>query len=371
MIPENLAELVTFVPNKAEPIHNWFYYKEGYSKKFVEWAVKEFELEGPILDPFCGVGTTLLACKQLGLESVGFDVSPLAALVAGAKTRDYKIGELEKALSEFRELKPTQVGKFPNKKIRRLFREKQLDDIYYYYKRIKEMRDERSRNFFLLALIDTTSRVANVVKVGGSLRKQKKPAMPVKKLFLGKVKKMLIDLKHASQKGPEPKVFEADARKTRLEENSVGCVITSPPYLNKIEYTSVYKLELGLFFREQETRLRAHIQDKATPRDVGTKMPLVAKAYFEDLNNVLENMFHYLRPGGKAIIVVGGGCFPYETVESDDILIEEAKKVGFKKLDKIVARTVLCMRNRTTKVGAVRESVLVLEKPKGEELKAP
>jgi len=363
MVPKDLAELVTFVPNKVEPIHNWFYYKEGYSKKFVEWAVKEFGLQGPVVDPFCGVGTTLLACKQLGLESIGFDVSPLAALVAKVKTRDYKIGELEKVLAEFRELKPRPVGKFQNKKIRRLFREKQLDDIYYYYKRIKEVKDEKVANFFLLALIDTTARVANVIKVGGSLRKQKKPAMPVKKLFLGKVKKMVLDLKKVQESGPEPKVVEGDARMESLEENSAGAVVTSPPYLNKIEYTSVYKLELGLFFREQETRLRAHIQDKATPRDSGTKMPLIARAYFEDMKRVLENMFGYLRPGGKAVIVVGGGCFPYETVESDDELVRIGKEVGFKKLDKVVARKVLCMRNRTTKVGTVRESVLVLEKP--------
>lgn len=363
MVPENLAELVTFVPNKAEPIHNWFYYKEGFSRGFVEWTVREFGLKGRVCDPFCGVGTTLLACRQLGLESVGFDVSPLAAFVAEAKTRDYDIGELESVLSEFRQLKPRPVGKFPNKRVRRLFRERQLDDIYYYYKRINEVKDERVRNFLLLALIDTSSRVANVVKVGGSLRKQKKPEMPVKKLFLGKAKKMVLDLKRASPKGPEPEVFEGDARIVRLEEGSVGAVITSPPYLNKIEYTSVYKMELGLFFREQETRLRAHIQDRATGRDFATKMPLVAKAYFEDMEKVLKNMLFYLRPGGRAVVVVGGGCFPYETVESDDELVGIAERMGFRKVDKVVARRVLCMRNRTTKVGTVRESVLVLEKP--------
>src|SRR3989344_5054199 len=79
MIPSNLAELVTFVPNKTEPIHNWFYYKEGFAKKLVEWAVSEFKLEEPILDCFCGVGTTLLTAKELDLKSIGFDASPLAA----------------------------------------------------------------------------------------------------------------------------------------------------------------------------------------------------------------------------------------------------------------------------------------------------
>ena len=92
-------------------------------------------------------------------------------------------------------------------------------------------------------------------------------------------------------------------------------------------------------------------------------MPLVAKAYFDDMKKVLANMFKFLKPGGKAVSVVGGGCFPYDVVESDDILVEEAEKIGFKKLDKIVVREVHCMRNRTIKVGTVRESILVLEKP--------
>jgi len=316
-----------------------------------------------VLDPFCGVGTTLLACRQLGLESTGLDVSPLAAFVAEAKTRNYDVGAVEAELGRFGQKMPRPAGKFQNKAVRRLFYEKQLDDIYFYWKEIQGIADSRVRALFQLALVDTAGRVANVVKVGGSLRKQKKPKMPVKKLFLGKVKKMALDLKACGLAGPEPMVFEADARNAKLEGNFFGSVITSPPYLNKIEYTSVYKMELGLFFQGQETRLRAHIQDGATGRDFETRMPLVAKAYFDDMGKVLGNMFRWLKPGGKAVIVVGGGCFPYETVESDDELVRIGKGIGFRLVDKIVARKVMCMRNRTTKVGEVRESVLVLEKP--------
>ncbi|MBN1940764.1 MAG: hypothetical protein JW772_01125 [Candidatus Diapherotrites archaeon] len=363
MIPENIAELVTFVPNKTELIHNWFYYKEGFAKKFVEWCIKEFELEEPILDPFCGVGTTLLTAKQLGLESIGFDVSPLAAFVSEAKTRKYNTAELEKQLEEFAKLLPKQIGKFPNKHIRRLFREKNLDDIYFYYKKIQEITDSRTRKLFLLALIDTTSRVANVVKIGGSLRKQKKQEMNVKKLLLGKIRRMIEDLKKTQLPEIEPEIFEADARITKLKENSIGAIITSPPYLNKIEYTSVYKMELGLFFGEQETKLRAHIADAPSGKDFETKLPLIARAYFEDMEKAMRNWFHALKAGGKAIIVVGGGCFPYETIESDDELIKIGEKIGFKLLQKIVARKILCMRNRTIKVGTVRESLIVLEKP--------
>src|SRR3989344_4676176 len=99
---KELAEWVSFVPNKTKPIHNWLYYKEGFSEEFVHWALREFELQAPVLDPFCGVGTTLLACKKKGVPSIGTDVSPLAVLASQAKTRAYDWKELQ---NEFEKLK--------------------------------------------------------------------------------------------------------------------------------------------------------------------------------------------------------------------------------------------------------------------------
>ncbi|MBI5884921.1 hypothetical protein HZB89_02370, partial [archaeon] len=86
-----LGELATFTPNKFTPIHNWLYYKEGYARELVYLLIKELGLHegGLVLDPFCGVGTTLLACREKGLNAVGFDVSPVALLAARVKARDY------------------------------------------------------------------------------------------------------------------------------------------------------------------------------------------------------------------------------------------------------------------------------------------
>ena len=57
-----------------------------------------------IFDPFCGSGVTLLQSGINGHESVGFDINPMALLIARAKTQTYK---KKKLLEEFEDLKET------------------------------------------------------------------------------------------------------------------------------------------------------------------------------------------------------------------------------------------------------------------------
>ena len=43
-------------------------------------------VNGPVLDPFCGSGTTLVESQAKGIASLGIDVNPIAALVSTVKT---------------------------------------------------------------------------------------------------------------------------------------------------------------------------------------------------------------------------------------------------------------------------------------------
>jgi DNA modification methylase len=375
MQPSQLAEWVTFVPNKEKPVHNWFYYKEGYSEELVKWALGEFKLEGPVLDPFCGVGTTLLACKKKGLSSIGCDVSPLAVLASKAKTRNYDLEELQNEFERFKQLKPKPIERVPlDPRIRKLFYHEALETVWFYKNEIERIENEKNREFFLLALIDTTGRVANVIKVGGSLRKQKKPGMPVQKLLMGKIQRMLLDLKKSGmqtetgfpqEKFPEPIVLQQDARQLELEPESIGSAITSPPYLNKIEYTTVYKMELGIFFGEQETKLRAFMGDAPKePIAEFAELPLIAQAYLADLKKVLQNVFVALKPNGKAVFNIAGGCFPHGPVQSDEYLEKIAKEIGFEIEKNITARKIWCHSEiRSQKTGQTKEAIVVLKKP--------
>ncbi len=294
---------------------------------------------------------------------------------------------------------PQPIEKIPlDPRIRKLFYHQALETVWSYKTEIEKIENETTREFFLLALIDTMGRVANVEKVGGSLRKKKKPDMPVAKLFLGKIKKMVLDLKQTifnlnasetkknsdfkndsdsdksnknfdsktNSKFFEPVVLNDDARTIQLEPESVGGVITSPPYLNKIEYTSVYKLELGLFFGYQETKLRAFVGDNPNIEPIRefAELPLVGQAYFSDLKKVLQNIFPALRPKGICVFNIAGGCLPHGPVQSDEYLEKIAIQVGFDLVTNITARKIWCHSPfRSQKTGQTKDTIVVFKKP--------
>jgi adenine-specific DNA-methyltransferase len=61
----------------------------GATPSYVPWnVIKRFTKEGEtVLDPFCGSGTTLDVCKDLGRRGVGFDVAPTRPDIGNADAR--------------------------------------------------------------------------------------------------------------------------------------------------------------------------------------------------------------------------------------------------------------------------------------------
>ncbi len=361
-----LAEMVTFSPNKNVSIHRWFYYREGYSKAFVEWCIQKYKLKGPVLDPFCGVGTTLLACKEKGIESIGCDISPLARFVSQAKTRNYDISFLQNEFSELKKMKfdfPREgrveswvAKRFHPQVFRELITIKKFLDHEY--------KNSLLRDLALLALIDQTLRVSNVERLGASLRRAKKGYLPVKKFWLRKLEYMLKDLKKNLILGHEPIVLEDDARQLKhVDSHSVHSIITSPPYLNKIEYTQAYKLELALFFDEPKTQLRSFVGENVREQILDEEgNPPIVQAYLSDMEKCFKQFHRVVKEHGKIVVNVAGGCFPDRVINSDEKLIEIAEQFGFVVADNIVVRTIDCYKRGSGFVGKVNERVFLLVK---------
>ena len=96
-IPRNGQRKTSFVDpafaeNKKLPIHRWVPWIAGFSSKFVEGALRRYlKKKGIVLDPFAGVGTTLVEAALAGHDVIGFEINPYAALACRTKLNAFEI----------------------------------------------------------------------------------------------------------------------------------------------------------------------------------------------------------------------------------------------------------------------------------------
>jgi len=397
-------KLVTYVPNKKLPVYNWFKYKEGFSQQLVsklllDWKISKDEI---ILDPFAGCGTTLLASKEFGYKAVGLDILPVAVFVAKVKLQDWPdLSSLHDAIESLLDKKYKQSTlSFPKIGIiDKAFPKKVQDEILFYKECISEF-EKPVQDFLMLGLISILEQVSYTSKDGQFLRLVDRNIPPVKKTLRSQLIEMLDDLYHQQQvlfKGGKAKVeiLQGDAREADLPKKywgKIGAVITSPPYLNRYDYSRTYSLELCTLFVDQfsdlrnirHSLLRSHIESRehegkeiSLPalneilKNLKTKdlnndrIPIMIRGYFEDMNLVIKQLAHYLRPGGLIALVVANARFEGELVPTDLILSELAELHGFKTEGVWVTRYKGNSSQQMGRYGRipVRESIVFWRKP--------
>ncbi len=361
-MPE-LAKLVTFLPNRNLSVHRWFYYKEGFSRDLVQMLLDSFQ-PGSVLDPFVGSGTTVLTAKENGIPGTGTDVLPVALLAARVKTYDYDIEETKRWIEWAMKLKPQpySVESVKDPLIRRAFLPKTLGKILWLREKIwDEVDDKKVKDLLTLALMNASLRSSFAFKDGAVIKIVKRPVPPIENSFRRELKKIYVDLDiHPSGKAPS-EILEADARNLPFDDESFDAIITSPPYMNKIEYAQVYRIEEGLFFPGRKpTSMRSFVGLKLLDRGYLHTLDL----YREDLRRAIEEMYRVLKPGGNVAIVIAGSYIRELGIifEADIETAKMAEEVGFRVKKIVVARTLWATKKRTKKIGKVRESIVLLKK---------
>jgi len=359
--------LVTYVPNKDLPVYSWFKYKEGFSRELVVRLFREFGLVkgDTVLDPFVGCGTTLLAGKEFGLHGVGIDMLPISVFVAQTKLVDWQDLDLlwrsaQRLLATpWREPKSAFAG---DVRIINLAFTKEGQRELLFFKEAIDTFDSPVREFLLLGLLSIMESVSTTSKDGQFLRLVQRRVPPVRDALRSMLAKMIGDLSELRLFGPralaKTLVKQGDAREMCLPkryEGRVSAIITSPPYLNRYDYSRTYALELCLLTVKshrdmvniRHSLLRSHVESRehqgkgiALPaldevlREVRAKplnnerLPIMIQGYFEDMNLVVRNMVAYLKPGGRVALVVANAQFAGENVPTDLVLCELAERHG-------------------------------------------
>ena len=81
---------LSFRGNRAQTRYGWLRLTPAYSVHLVRELLQAHGGEAaPVLDPFCGTGTTALVCAEAGVACDTTDINPFLLWLAAAKTRAY------------------------------------------------------------------------------------------------------------------------------------------------------------------------------------------------------------------------------------------------------------------------------------------
>lgn len=418
---EELADLVVPNDNAALPGHQWFKYKEGFSAHLLRHVLHAIvPTAGPeirLLDPFCGVGTTLLAAQEAArhgyrVRGVGIECNPFAAFAAQTKTRWNEIDPdalLSLGAHVLREAAPSatlptlssiSTGRCISPHLAR--RILGIRDV------ILSLEPSATRDALLLGLAACIEPVSRVRRDGRALRIVEKERTNLTRELQARWASIAGDVKtlRTTVPGPSRQIVRlGDGRRPRafVKDGSVDLIVTSPPYPNNIDYSEVYKLELWMlglvtsgadFLALRKRTFRSHPTcDVLSPRsenafqavieggplrkltlplleridDVNHRWrPRVVLGYMHDTWTMLRQSFACLRPGGHAAIVVGnslhGNRKAAYVIPTDIYVALLAEEAGFEVVQLAIARN---LRRRLAGNHFLRDSVVVLRRPHG------
>lgn len=126
----------TFVHNMSLPVHGWYRFPAGFSAEWVESIIQNRRelLDGlGLLDPFAGVGTTVLAAEQGGVRAYGIEAQPFIARIAQTKllwhTEGKQFFEVAQAILKEAQARQIPIPTYPAL-IRRCYTEEAIRDLH-------------------------------------------------------------------------------------------------------------------------------------------------------------------------------------------------------------------------------------------------
>ena len=196
-----------------------------------------------VCDIFCGSGTALVESKVLGRNAYGIDLNPLAIFLAKAKTTPINPQKLTKEyfalLNRLDKIKDSEIKKPNFKNLDFWFKGKAIIKLAKLKKAIQEIEDKAIRNFLMVAFSETVRYASNtktgefkLVRIKGEKLEKHDP--DVFGIFRKKAEANIARVgefyKEAKRDAWTKVIFGDSSKDNGIKENSIDCIITSPPY---------------------------------------------------------------------------------------------------------------------------------------------
>ena len=380
-----------FMANRETPVHRWVPWIAGFSRQFVQDALARYlKGSGVVLDPFAGVGTTLIEADRTGHAAIGFEINPYAVFAAKTKLGAHRLepARLLAAVEEFEAFmeEAERTDRAPEAAAPAAFRTR----APFYSPAVErkvllafdfmETLESPIAALFRLAFAATMVGYSNY-SYEPSLGRKASVGRPdvedddVAGAVAAKLQQMADDsawYRH-SRVRPERddgRVLERSFFDgyTVVGKGGADLLITSPPYLNNYHYNRntrphlywlgfcsspddlkrLEELNVGTYWQNARDRERIDL-DPSIDNDAirnaigevrlrnpekgiygGNGWANYAAHYFNDCGRFLDGASWCLRPGATALVVIGNSILQGVPIPTDRFLAAIAEARGFR-----------------------------------------
>lgn len=434
---ENLIETIDFLPRRPNVggyykfekaiVNNYNHTIHKYPAKFIpqfpKWALEYIDCteNSIVLDPFCGSGTTLVEAGVRGCKSIGYDISPLAVLISKAKTAIIARNEfdecqfIEKVLTEAKKHNQKLEYEF-SKKLggeylgmhrtwSNWFRPQEMGKLISLRDSINSSGvDNVVKDFALVCLSSVVKSCSflseDQIKVRFDNTKEiENPFIVFKDFFL---KQFSIQLKLSDEyinKRASFEVEEASAINLPYNRGDVDLIVTSPPYINAVDYTMSHKYNLFILNLIRPTDFWEHshkyigVTERAVKSihlkerpfssmksvqneiealwNIGTmtakNRSYIVAQYFNGMKSAFKEMHRVLKNNGKLAFVIGeSNRICGRNIQTSILLKEIAEEAGFNtelQFFHVINNRSSLRANRGTSAGEIKnENVMIFNK---------
>lgn len=360
---------------RTKHVHRLHPYLGKYIPQLVEIFLRKYFRAGQtVLDPFCGSGTTLVQANELGINSIGYDVSAFNAMLCRVKTAKYDLPKVrEEILNILEEVcLATQMGcdnpglwdDIPterppltneNQYLSEWFAPQALNELLTYRKLIPDYSYQELLKV-ILSRAARSSRLTTHFDLDFPKKPQTEPyrcykhsrvCSPTTNAFQFLKRYSLDSIKRIEEFSSRRtdatvEVHHGDSRQGNFAP--IDGVITSPPYVGLIDYHEqhAYAYHLLDFQDRRDSEIGAAVNGCSRK---------ARRSYQEAIAGVFKRLGESLKPGGRMIVVAA---------DKANLYGEIANMVGIE-----VEATVLRHVNRRTgrRSGDFYESVFIWRKP--------
>ncbi len=305
-----------------------------------------------VFDPFCGSGTVIAEAIRLKRNAIGFDINPLALLIAEVKANPLPPKTLWQAYEQITKAlnrnEPVEPPRFPN--IDYWFKPQVQQQLARLKSAIDELRDENVRKFCLVVFSRVVREASNTRQ--GEFKLFRMPSEKLERhnpdvfaLFRTRFAECVSIMsewwREVGTNSSSVLLSLHDARKPfPLAPKSVDLMLTSPPYgdaRTTVAYGQFSRLTLQWLGLWDEDLDRIGLGGQArelkdVPPSLKEALQAIANAdpkraeevaaFYADLRDCLRNIVTTLKIGGYAIFVVANRKVKGIELPTDKTIVE-------------------------------------------------